>query len=278
MKWSNYELLWGRPLKSILSIFDKKKLNFKFHHFISSNSTFIDKEFEEKKKLFSDFKTYKNFFKKMDILIDHAERKDLIEKKFDIILKKRNINIEINPKLLQEVVDLTDQPNVIVCEFDKKFLNIPKEILILTMQYHQKYFPTFDKKGNITNQFLVVANNKDKKGLIKLGNERVVEARLSDAEFFWQKDKAQNMVKKISDLKLMNYFKGLGNYFDKAQRMRKLGANISDELLISKEKVELSASISKVDLLSELVGEFPELQGIMAVSYTHLTLPTILRV
>ena len=270
MKWSNYELFWGRPLKSILSIFDKKKLNFKFHHFISSNSTFVDKEFEEKKKLFSDFKSYKNFFKKMDILIDHTERKDLIEKKFDIILKKRNINIESNPKLLQEVVDLTDQPNVIVCEFDKKFLNIPKEILILTMQHHQKYFPTFDKKGNITNQFLVVANNKDKKGLIKLGNERVVEARLSDAEFFWQKDKAQNMVKKISDLKLMNYFKGLGNYFDKAQRMRKLGAIISDELLISKEKVELSASISKVDLLSELVGEFPELQGIMGGYFANV--------
>ncbi|REK46718.1 MAG: glycine--tRNA ligase subunit beta, partial [Proteobacteria bacterium] len=216
------------------------------------------------------FKAYKNFFKKMDILINHAERKDLIEKKFEIILKKRNINIESNPKLLQEVVDLTDQPNVIVCEFDKKFLNIPKEILILTMQHHQKYFPTFDKKGNITNQFLVVANNKDKKGLIKLGNERVVEARLSDAEFFWQKDKAQNMVKKISDLKLMNYFKGLGNYFDKAQRMRKLGAIISDELLISKEKVELSASISKVDLLSELVGEFPELQGIMGGYFANV--------
>ena len=206
----------------------------------------------------------------MDIVIDHTERKNLIEKKIDIILKKRNINIDSNPKLLQEVVDLTDQPNVIVCEFDKKFLNIPKEILILTMQHHQKYFPTFDKKGNITNQFLVVANNKDKKGLIKLGNERVVEARLSDAEFFWQKDKAQNMVKKISDLKLMNYFKGLGNYFDKAQRMRKLGAIISDELLISKEKVELSASISKVDLLSELVGEFPELQGIMGGYFANV--------
>jgi len=263
MKWSNYELSWGRPLKSILSIFDKKKLNFKFHHLTSSDSTFVDKEFEEKRKLFLDFKSYKKFFKNMDIVISHTERKDFIEKKFNIILKKKNINININPKLLQEVVDLTDKPNVIVCEFDKKFLNIPKEILILTMQHHQKYFPTFDKKGNITNQFLVVANNKDKKGLIKLGNERVVEARLSDAEFFWQKDKAQNMVKKISDLKLMNYFKGLGNYFDKAQRIRKLGGIISDELLISKEKVELSASISKVDLLSELVGEFPELQGIM---------------
>ena len=81
--------------------------------------------------------------------------------------------------------------------------------------------------------------------------------------FFWNKDKSQNLVKKISELKLMNFFKGLGTYFDKVQRMRKLGGMISDELLISKEKVELSASISKTDLTSDLVGEFPELQGIM---------------
>ena len=131
------------------------------------------------------------------------------------------------------------------------------------MQYHQKYFPTYDAKGKITNEFVVVANKKDLKGLIKIGNERVVEARLSDAEFFWQKDKSQNLVKSVSKLKNMNYFKGLGSYFDKVQRMRKLGGMISDELLISKEKVELSASISKVDLLSDLVGEFPELQGVM---------------
>ncbi len=263
MRWGSFDLNWGRPLKSILALFDKKKLNFNFHHLTSSNSTFIDKDFEEKRKIFFDFKGYKNFFKKNDIIIDQNQRRRLIEKKFDTILKKKNINISYNPKLLEEVVDLIDQPNVIVCEFDKKFLNIPKEILIITMQHHQKYFPTFDKKGNITNEFLVVANKKDKKGFIKLGNERVVEARLSDAEFFWQKDKSQNMVKKVTSLKSMNYFKGLGSYFDKAQRMRKLGGMISDELLISKEKVELSASICKVDLLSEIVGEFPELQGVM---------------
>ena len=91
----------------------------------------------------------------------------------------------------------------------------------------------------------------------------MVEARLNDADFFWNKDKSQNLVKKVSELKLMNFFKGLGTYFDKVQRMRKLGAVISDELLISKEKVELSASICKTDLISESVGEFPELQGIM---------------
>ncbi len=75
---------------------------------------------------------------------------------------QKNIKIESNPKLLDEIVDLTDQPNVIICEFDRKFLNIPKEILIITMQYHQKYFPTFDTKGNITNEFLVVTNKQDK--------------------------------------------------------------------------------------------------------------------
>ena len=263
MKWGGFDLNWGRPLKSILAVFDKKKLIFDFHHLTSSNSTFIDKEYEEKKKIFINFKEYNNFFKKINIIIDQEQRKNLIEKKFSEISNKKNIKIENNPKLLDEVVDLTDHPNVILCEFDRKFLNIPKEILIITMQYHQKYFPTFDKKGNITNEFLVVTNKKDTKGLIKLGNERVVEARLSDAEFFWQKDKSQNLVKRVSKLKFMNYFKGLGTYFDKVQRMKKLGGMLSDELLISKEKVELSASICKIDLISELVGEFPELQGIM---------------
>jgi glycyl-tRNA synthetase beta chain len=263
MKWGEFDLNWGRPLKSILAVFNKTKLTFDFHHLASSNATFIDKEYEEKRKIFNDFKEYSNFFKKLNIVIDHEKRKNLIERKLNEITNKKNIKIESNPKLLDEVVGLTDQPNVILCQFDRKFLNIPKEILIITMQHHQKYFPTFDKKGNITNEFLVVTNKKDTKGFIKLGNERVVEARLSDAEFFWKKDKSQNLVKRVSKLKSMNYFKGLGTYFDKVQRMRKLGGMLSDELLISKEKVELSASICKVDLVSELVGEFPELQGIM---------------
>ena len=263
MRWGQFDLNWGRPLKSILAIFNKKRLIFNFHHLQSTNTTFIDKEFEENKKIFFSFKEYINFFKKLDIIIDQNLRKDLIEKKFNEFERKKNIKVEKNLNLLNEVVDLTDQPKVIICEFDKRFLNVPKEILMITMQQHQKYFPTFDLKGNITNEFFVVINNKDKKGLIKLGNERVVEARLSDAEFFWKKSKSQNLLKNVSNLRLMNYFKGLGTYFDKIQRMRKLGGMVSDELLISKEKVELSASISKVDLISELVGEFPELQGIM---------------
>ena len=150
-----------------------------------------------------------------------------------------------------------------ICEFNNKYLEIPKEILIITMQNHQKYFPTFDKKENITNNFFVVADNRDQKGFVKLGNERVIEARLNDAEFFWKRNKSQSLVKQVSKLKNMNYFKGLGNYFDKVQRIRKLSALISDDLLISKEKIEIASSICKVDLLSDLVGEFPELQGVL---------------
>jgi glycyl-tRNA synthetase beta chain len=263
MKWGSYSLNWARPLKSILAVFDNKSLGFKFHHLTCSNTTFVDKEFEDKKKIFKDFKSYKYFFNKSGIIINHILRKEFIIKEFEKILKKKNFNIESNNKLLFEVTDIIEQPNIIICKFDEKFLNIPKEILIITMQYHQKYFPTFDKKGKITNEFLVVANNKDTKGYIKLGNERVVEARLSDAQFFWEKNKSQNLVKQVSKLKTINYFEGLGSYFDKIQRMRKLGGMISDELLISKDQVELSASICKVDLISDIVGEFPELQGIM---------------
>ncbi len=263
MKWGDFDLSWGRPLKSILAVFNKKKLIFHFHHITSSNSTFIDKEFEEKKKIFQDYKSYENFFQKEGIIVDQNKRKKIIVKEFNKILNKKNLKINENDKLIEEVINLTEKPHILECSFDKKFLSIPVEILVLTMQLHQKYYPLFSKKDEITNEFLVVANNKDKQGLIKIGNERVVEARLRDAEFFWIKDKSQNLVKKISELKSMNFFKGLGTYFDKIQRMRKLGALISDELLISKEKVELSASICKTDLLSESVREFPELQGVM---------------
>ena len=263
MKWNDFEMEWGRPLKSILSIFDNKKLSFKFYHLESSNFTFVDKEFEDKKKIFKNFSSYNDYFNKRGIIIDQNYRKELIEKQLQKISERKNVNLEINVKLLNEVVDLVDQPHILSCKFDQKFLEIPEEILIITMQHHQKYFHTFDQKGNITNEFFVVANVKDNKGFIKIGNERVVDARLSDASFFWEKNKSQNLIKQISKLKSINYFEGLGSYFDKVQRMRKLGALISDEMLISKEKIELLTSICKIDLISDIVNEFPELQGVI---------------
>ena len=263
MRWGDSSLSWARPLKSILAILDGKLINFKYHHLSSTNQTFLDKEFEEKTKKITNLKNYKNNLKNLNLIIDQSLRKNFIKQEIEKISKRNGLKVDINPLLLEEVTNLVEQPNIILCKFDKKFLKIPREILIITMQNHQKYFHALDNKGNISNQFFVVANNKDLKGFIKSGNERVIEARLSDAEFFWNKNKNQNLLKQMSKLKNMNYFKGLGTYFDKTQRMRKLGGFISDQLLISKDKIEISCSICKVDLVSDLVGEFPELQGIM---------------
>ena len=263
MKWGMHDLYWGRPLKSILALFDNKPLNFEFYHLSSSNFTYIDKDFEDKTKIFKNINSYFSYFKKQNIIIDHELRKKYIEKKLVNLSNKKNLQVNINGELLNEVTDIVEKPKVINCKFDKKYLDIPKEIITITMQQHQKYFPTFDKKGNLTNNFFIVADSIDEKGYIKTGNERVIDARLNDAEFFWNKNKSQNLVKQISKLKNINYFNGLGSYFNKVQRIRKLSSIISDELLISKEKIEIASSICKVDLLSDLVGEFPELQGVL---------------
>ena len=263
MKWGNHDLYWGRPLKSILCLFDKKIIEFKLNHLQSSNKTFTDKDLEDEVKSFDDFKSYIKFFKQKGVTIDQDKRKEFIIKEINKATNQKKIHINVNEKLIDEIINIVEKPKILVCEFNKKFLEIPQEILIITMQHHQKYFPTFDSKNKITNNFIVVADCKDKKGLVKLGNQNVVDARLADAEFFWNRNKSQNLVKQVSRLKQINYFKGLGSYFDKIQRVRKLSGIISDELLISKEKIEIASSICKVDLMSDLVGEFPELQGVM---------------
>ena len=263
MKWGNHDLYWGRPLKSILALFDKKIIDFKLNHLHSSNKTFTDKDLEDEVKSFDDFKSYIKFFKQKGVTIDQDKRKEFIIKEINKATNQKKIHINVNEKLIDEITNIVEKPKILVCEFNKKFLEIPQEILIITMQHHQKYFPTFDSKNKITNNFIVVADCKDKKGLVKLGNQNVVDARLADAEFFWNRNKSQNLVKQVSKLKQINYFKGLGSYFDKIQRVRKLSGIISDELLISKEKIEIASSICKVDLMSDLVGEFPELQGVM---------------
>ena len=263
MKWSDYDLNWGRPLKSILAIFDNKVLRFKFFHLTSNNLTFAESAMENSTKIIKNYKSYLKILKDKNIILDHNLRKKYIIKKINKISKSKSIIPEINEKLLNEVNDLVEKPKIIACKFNSNFLDIPKEILITSMQQHQKYFPTFDQKGNLLNIFLVVTNCDDKKGFIKSGNERVIEARLNDANFFWKKNKSQNLVKQVANLKAINFFTRLGSLFEKVQRIRKLGSLTSDQLNYNKEKIEIAASICKVDLLSDLVGEYPELQGVM---------------
>ena len=143
MKWGSYSLNWARPLKSILAVFDAKRLSFKFHHIASSNTTFIDKEFEDKKKIFKDFKSYKNFFNQSGIIIDHNLRKEFIVKEFEKISNKKTFIIEFNNKLLDEVTDIVEQPNILTCKFDEKFLRYSKRNFDYYNAISSKIFSNF---------------------------------------------------------------------------------------------------------------------------------------
>ena len=263
MKWSDSKLLWGRPLRSILAIFNKDHLSFSYGHLRSKNHTIIENDFIEKNIKINQFKEYKKILKNNNILLDQEERMEKILKRFSTICQTKNYSNNFNKKLLEEVVNIVENPNVLIVDFNKDYLKIPSEIIISTLQRHQKYFPLFNNKEQLTNFFLVVANKVDRKNLIKQGNKRVVEARLSDAKFFWDKDKSRNLIKQIGKLKNIIFFEKLGTIYDKTQRLRKLSSLISDELNTNKEKIEIAASISKSDLCSDLVGEYPELQGVL---------------
>ena len=262
MRWGSYDLFWGRPLKSIMSIFNGNVLSFSYYHLRSSNKTFIDQN-EGKLKSFQNYFYYKKFFKNHGIIVDHNERKKIIENTLYKISNSKNFKLTDNNKLIDEVTNILERPKVIFCSFNKSFLNMPEELIINTIEKYQKNFLVYDRKNKLTNNFFVVSNCHNKTELIKKGYEKVVEARLFDADYFWKKNKSKNMIKQVFQLKDINYFTGLGNYLNKAERLKKLGGLISDNLLISKEKVEVAATICKVDLISELVNEFPELQGLL---------------
>ncbi|MFL2889503.1 MAG: glycine--tRNA ligase subunit beta [Pelagibacteraceae bacterium] len=263
MKWSDNNMIWGRPLRSILAIYNKKILNFKYGHIKSTNNLIIEKDLEIKNKIIKNFYDYHKILKENKILIDQNEREKKILNRFEVICKNKNFKNFFNHNLLEEVVNIVEDPNILIVDFNKIYLDIPDEIIISTLQNHQRYFPLFDDKGRLTNFFIVVANKEDGKNLIKNGNKRVVEARLSDAQFFWNKDKSKNLIKQIGKLKEITFYDKIGSVYDKTQRLRKLSAQISDQLNTNKEKMQIAASISKSDLCSDLVGEYPELQGVM---------------
>ena len=263
MKWSDHSLNWGRPLRSILTIFNSKHLKFKYGHLETVNFTLLEEDTEISQKIVKNFGEYKKILKKNGIILDQNERIKFISEKIQSIYKDRSCNESIDQSLLLEVSNLVDKPRIIIAKFDKSYLKLPSEVIKSTLQTHQRYFTLLDHRGRMSNEFVIVTNKKDAKKLIKIGNERVVEARLSDASFFWEKDKSLNLIKQINKLKDVTFYEGLGSIYEKTQRLRKMSYFISDQLNLNKEKVEIAASVSKSDLVSGLVGEFPELQGVM---------------
>ena len=174
--------------------------------------------------------------------------------------------------LLDEVTALVERPNVLVCAFEKEFLDVPQECLILTMKANQKYFPLLDAKGKLTNQFLVVSNisPKDASAVIE-GNERVVRPRLADAKFFFDQDRKKTLESRVPQLAKVVYHNKLGTQGERTERVRviakAIGTQLQDALLA--EKADQAARLAKADLLTDMVGEFPELQGVMGGYYAR---------
>ena len=174
--------------------------------------------------------------------------------------------------LLDEVTALVERPNVLVCAFEKEFLDVPQECLILTMKANQKYFPLLDAAGKLTNQFLIVSNisPKDASAVIE-GNERVVRPRLADAKFFFDQDRKKTLESRVPQLAKVVYHNKLGTQGERTERVRAIaraiGTQLQDQLLA--EKADQAAQLAKADLLTDMVGEFPELQGVMGGYYAR---------
>ncbi len=185
------------------------------------------------------------------------------------LLKAAGSDLVLMPdSLLDEVTALVEWPAIYECHFDQEFLEVPQECLILTMQTNQKYFALTDKQGKLRNRFLIVSNiETTKPDAIISGNERVVRPRLADARFFFQQDQKRSLASRVADLAKVVYHNQLGNQLERTKRVQGLAVGIAKKLHSDEKLASCAAEIAKTDLLTDMVGEFPELQGIMGRYY-----------
>ena len=211
------------------------------------------------------------------VIASYAKRRQSIEDQLNAAAKSLGpgFNVAHDDALLDEVCALVEMPNVLICEFEKEFLQVPQECLILTMKANQKYFPLVNDQGALVNRFMVVSNisPKDTSAVIG-GNERVVRPRLSDAKFFYDQDRKINLKTRSSGLSKVIYHQQLGTQEERTQRVQAIATGIAKELIAlsalsaqDERWIDEAVQIAKVDLLTDMVGEFPELQGVMGHYY-----------
>ncbi|MEN9750081.1 MAG: Glycine--tRNA ligase beta subunit [Pseudomonadota bacterium] len=242
---------------------------------IESNRSTLGHRFESKKEVIEiqHADEYKEQMKaEGNVIVSFEERKTLIKNSLND--KATNLSNQLTPindeDLLEEVTALVEYPNILVGEFESKFLEVPQECLILTMKANQKYFPLIDKNNKLANQFLIVSNISPKNStLIIQGNEKVIRPRLSDAEFFYTQDKKKPLKDYLSQLQHIVYHNKLGTQSERSERVKTIASLIVKNLNQSKllDAVLLASDLSKADLSTNMVGEFPELQGIMGRYY-----------
>ena len=262
-----------RPIKNLLILHGKKILKVSSLGFEANNQSFGHR-FESKEKVLN-IDHADNYEKILletgGVIANFDQRKEKIYA--DIILAAKSFKEELHiiddEALLNEVTALVEMPNILTGSFEERFLKVPQECLILTMKANQKYFPLFDKSNHLTNHFIIVSNltPKDSTNIIQ-GNEKVIRPRLADAEFFFEQDKKQSLKALSKKLGSIVYHNKLGTQAERANRVAAILKYIAEELKF-KDNINYKdfALISKADLLSLMVGEFPGLQGIMGAIY-----------
>ena len=268
MKWGSSDYSFVRPVHWLVILLDKNIVPAKIMGLESNRITkglrFIDPIIELKHA-----KDYEQVMSdKAQILVDFAKRKELIRDQVLSVAQKNNAEVVIDESLLDEVCALVEYPRAFSGSFDKKFLDIPQEAIISAMKSHQKYFHLVDIQGQLLPLFISVANieSSNIKAIVD-GNERVIHPRLADSEFFWNQDKAKKLEERLPDLDSVMFMKSLGSMGQKAKRIESLSSHISDLVGFDQKASARAGLLSKSDLLSEMVGEFADLQGIMGGYY-----------
>ncbi|MFM2408199.1 MAG: glycine--tRNA ligase beta subunit [Pseudomonadota bacterium] len=202
------------------------------------------------------------------VIASFAQRRSEIVQQMQAIAAEQQLKVIDDEALLDEVTGLVERPNVLLGQFETSFLEVPQECLILTMKANQKYFPLLDQAGQLSNKFLIVSNVRpDDASLVIQGNERVVRPRLADAKFFFNQDRKKTLESRVAGLGKVVYHNQLGTQLERSERVAKLAGTIARLLDADKDHAILAARLAKADLLTDMVGEFPELQGIMGRYY-----------
>lgn len=270
MRWGEGTLRWVRPLHRILAVFDGEIVPFDVDGIAASNiseghrfhgtGTFEVKDFED----------YEAKLSAAHVVLDRDQRKAQIKADAQTLCQARNLELIDDEGLLEEVSGLVDEPHVIMGDMDPSFLDLPPEVIRLTLRVNQKYFVVRDPKtGGLAPHFIIVSNVKATDGgkKIALGNARVLAARLNDARYFWDLDRKASLESRVPKLDTLVFHEKLGSVGDKVRRIVALAGEIAPLVGADVDHAKHAALLAKADLTTEMVGEFPELQGVMGRYY-----------
>ncbi len=269
MRWSDHSVRWVRPLHSVICLLDARVVYTGLGQVAASGTTVGHRFLAPRPFNVRGFADYKSKLAHAKVMLDGAERSRVIVEQAERLAAAEGLSMKPDEALLAEVVGLVEWPVVLVGVIDREFMDLPSEVLVTSMRYHQKYFSLLDGDGNMAAKFIVVANTEASDGgrAIIAGNERVLRARLSDALFFFDGDRKNSLESRLGELDSLVFHARLGTVSDKAGRVSKLAEELAGYIDADQKLAARAGLLCKADLVTGMVGEFPELQGIMGRYY-----------